>query len=169
MYTNINISTLIYTPLLRKILCNRIVYLFTPSSMEKIHPNRRSNQLTIFNSFNSLTHFPEERQIWTMIIMQQQWLVTTNKNIILDMVHCFAFFKLNISETVFSSSDIRKGRFILSCWSNQKELVQSLDTSSSIQIMYSFNVKYQQEAGDKTRKFTNKNYDIHKKRELKST
>jgi len=33
--------------------------------------------------------------------MQQQWLVTTNKNIILDMVHRFAFFKLNISETAF--------------------------------------------------------------------
>lgn len=169
MYTNINISTLIYTPLLHKILRNRIVYLFTPNSAEIILPNRRSNLVTIFHSFNSLTHFPEERQIWTMIIMQQQWLVTTNKNIILDMVHCFAFFKLHISETAFSSSDIRMGRFIPSCWSDQKELVQSLDTSSSIQITYSFNVKYQQEARDKTRKITNKNYDIHKKRELKST
>ena len=86
MYTDINISTLIYTPLLHNILCNSIVYLFTPSSMEMILPNRRSNQVTIFNSFNSVTHFPEGRQIWTMIIMQQQWLVTTNKNIILDMV-----------------------------------------------------------------------------------
>jgi hypothetical protein len=47
-----------------------------------------------------------------MIIMQQQWLVTTNKNIILDMVHSFAFFKLSISETAFSSSGIRTGRFI---------------------------------------------------------
>jgi hypothetical protein len=64
------------------------------------------------------------------------------------MVHCFAFFELNISETAFSSSDIRIGRFILSCWSHQKELVQSLDTSGSIQMMYSFNVKYQQEAED---------------------
>jgi hypothetical protein len=68
------------------------------------------------------------------------------------------FFKFNISETAFSSSGIRMGRFILSCWSHQKELVQSVDTSkSSVQSMYSFNVKYQQEAGDKTRKITNKN------------
>jgi hypothetical protein len=104
-----------------------------------------------------------------MIIMQQQWFVTTNKNIILDMVHCFAFFKLNISETAFSSSGIKMGSFILSCWSHQKELVHSLDISSSIQSMYSFNVKYKQEAGDKTRKITNKNYDIHKKTKLKST
>jgi hypothetical protein len=104
-----------------------------------------------------------------MITMQQQWLLTTNKNIILDMVDWFAIFKLNISETAFSSSGIRTGRFILSCWSHQKELVQSLDTSSSMQNMYSFNIKYQQEAGDKTRKITNKNYDIHKKTKLKST
>ena len=67
MYKDINISTLIYTPLLHKILCNRIVSLFTHSSMETILPNRRSNQVIIFHSFNSLTHFPERRQIWTMI------------------------------------------------------------------------------------------------------
>jgi hypothetical protein len=107
-----------------------------------------------------------------MTTLQQQWFVTTNKNIILDMVHCFVFafffFKLSISETAFSSSGIRMGRFILSCWSHQKELVQSLDTSSSIQNMYSFDVKYQQEAGDKTTKITNKNYDIHNKTKLKS-
>ena len=124
--------------------------------MEIILPKRRSNQVTIFHSFNSVTHFPEVRQICTMIIMQQQWFVTTNMNIILDMFHCFAFFKLSISETAFSSGT-RMGRFILSCWSPQKELVQSLDTSCSIQSMYSFNVKHQQEARDKIRKNTNKN------------